>query len=118
VKEWVDFYNTVSKIYDHVLELGGVGFIGEILDENLQQGGLLIDFQSGMEKIKWKVVRSRGGGVSLVVGEDLCVDGILFLSGKTLVGKFIGNMIGMEQLCRWVNEVWNPILENGTTYHI
>jgi hypothetical protein len=53
-----------------------------------------------------------------VVGEDLCVDRILDLSGKTLIGKFLGRRIGMEQICRWVNEVWNPILEYGPTYRI
>ena len=78
-----------------------------------------MNFRSALAKRKWKVVRSRGGGVPLVVGEDLCVDQILDFSGKNLVGKFIGRRIGnMEQLCRSIKEVWNPILEYGPTYHI
>ena len=60
------------------------GFIGGTLDLDLLQEGLGVGKSSPLKK-KGKVVKSQGGGVSLVVEEDIGVDQILDLSSKTMV---------------------------------
>jgi hypothetical protein len=65
-----------------------------------------------------KGCQNRGGGDSLVVGEDIRVDQILDLVGKTLVGNFLGRWVGMDQIQRWVNEVWFLVLGYGPNFHL
>jgi len=44
--------------------------------------------EEGLRKNKkCKVIKSRGGEIALVVGEDIAVNQILDLFGRTLVGK-------------------------------
>jgi hypothetical protein len=73
--------------------LGFVGsqvLVGELLGGEVPHGG---------EACKWKkrrVIKSCGGSISLVVGDDISVDKIGLLEGKMLVGKFIGWRVSMR----------------------
>jgi len=57
------------------------------------------------------VIKSKGGGISLVVGEDIQVEKIGLLVGRTLVGKFLGC------LNEWIQLEWAPILGYGPIYY-
>jgi len=46
----------------------------------------------------WKVVKSWGSWVSLVVDEDVGINHILDLARNTLVGKFMGRRVTLEYL--------------------
>jgi hypothetical protein len=63
------------------------------------------------------VVRSRGGVIFLVVGEEIGVDKIQDLLGKNLVGKFIGQRIGVEKILTWVFYSWFLALAYSPTIH-
>jgi hypothetical protein len=88
-----DGRNRVSKV-------GDGGFIGGKLELQHLQGETRVKEVKG--KKWWKVVKSQGSGVSLVVGEDVGVNQILDLEGKTLVGKFMGWRVTLEQLGSWI----------------
>jgi hypothetical protein len=57
-----------------------------------------------------KLTKSKGGGVSLVVGGDLCVEQIGDLVGKTIVGIFSERRISMSKLCQCISRVWRLVL--------
>eukprot|EP01018_Ginkgo_biloba_P003692 Gb_00828 [translate_table: standard] len=53
-------------------------------------------------KKKFKVIKSCGGGISLIIGEDIRVDQIGILKGKTLVGKLLGQRVSITNLNVWI----------------
>jgi hypothetical protein len=65
-----------------------------------------------------RMIRSRGGGVSLVIEEGVRVDQILDLSHKTLFNKFQGCRVRAELLRRWVLNNWLPVLVYEPTFYI
>lgn len=69
-------------------------------------------------KKRHRVVKSQGGGVALVVGENFRLEQILDLNEKTLVGKYLGKRVSMEQLNLWIQQTWLPLLGNFLSFHI
>jgi hypothetical protein len=51
-------------------------------------------------KRKWwrNVIKYWGGGIVLVVDDDVLIKQVGILARKTLVGKFLGRRVGMDSL--------------------
>jgi hypothetical protein len=64
------------------------------------------------------VINSRGGGISLVVGDDLGVNQIRLLLGKTIVGKFLGRRVSMGVLNDWLQVEWAPLVGYNPVFHL
>jgi hypothetical protein len=64
------------------------------------------------------VVKSRSGGLKLVVGEEIRVEQIWILLGKTLVGKFMGHGVSMGWLNDWFIMKWVLFLGYGLFFHM
>lgn len=64
------------------------------------------------------MVKLKGGGVSLVVGEDLRVSQIKELDGRTVLGKLSGRGVSMSDLNSWMQHEWAPLLGYGPVTHL
>lgn len=70
------------------------------------------------KKKRWKVVKNRGGGIALVVGEDLQVSKVEELEGRAIVGKFYGRWMSFFTMEAWVDTHWSPNLGYSPTFHL
>jgi hypothetical protein len=63
-------------------------------------------------------VKSRGGGVSLVVGEDLRFSQIVSLEGWDIVGKLCGRRMSMGYLNSWIEAKWISLIVYASIFHL
>lgn len=56
-------------------------------------------------------MKSRGGGVALVVGGDLKVTQIVDLEGRALVGKIYGRSMFVVSFNSWMGLLWESVLD-------
>jgi hypothetical protein len=67
---------------------------------------------------KCKIVKSRGGGMSLIVGEDMRVAQIAEMDGFALVCKFCRMRVFISAMGSWLEEIWNSVLGYIPTFHM
>jgi hypothetical protein len=58
---------------------------------------------------KCKTIKSRGGRVALVVGEDMKIAQIDDLDDHAIVGKFMGRRIAHMTNIKWMDKEWGVI---------
>ena len=62
------------------------------------------------------VIKYHGGYISLVVGNDIQVEHITFLSSKIFVGNFLDHKMNLGSLSKWIQLVWKPLLGYGPNF--
>jgi hypothetical protein len=85
-------------------------FIGSGLGLNELQSGDILGVQKAPGRKRRKIVKSRGGGVSLVVGKYLHVSQIENMEGRAIIGKFSGKRVVKESLTSWMQYNWASII--------
>jgi hypothetical protein len=95
-----------------------LGFNGNHLEMAELQGSKIKQSRDNLAHKKWRVVKSKWGGVSLVVKEDLKVSQIAEPRGKTLIGGFKGRRVYMENMNLWMQYEWVLVLGYKMTIHL
>jgi hypothetical protein len=81
------------------------------------QGGGVIHAVDRRGKKKWKMIKSQGGGICLIVCIYIQVEQIGLLVAKSLVGKFLGRRVSIVCLNEWIRLEWDPIMGYGLIFH-
>eukprot|EP01018_Ginkgo_biloba_P002298 Gb_28324 [translate_table: standard] len=107
---------------DQRVEGSSLGFVGNNIQLEELQDSARPQFGEFCGQKKRRVIKSHGGGISLVVREDIRFDQIGLLEGKTLVGKFLGRWVSLSTLRDWMRDwikmEWAPLLGYGPIFHL
>ncbi|KAH9290043.1 hypothetical protein KI387_034160, partial [Taxus chinensis] len=102
----------------------GLGLIGFYLDLDALTGeyqeSAAITPARGKNPCRksYKVIKRKESKLKLVVGEDIHVDHISQLLGKTLTGKIFGRQIASTTLNDWLQRNYHLLIGYGPFYHI
>jgi hypothetical protein len=70
------------------------------------------------QNISARCIKERRGSVKMVVGDDIHLNDVPQLMGKTLVGIFNGKSMGEKALTGWMINQWKPLIGYAPKVHI
>jgi hypothetical protein len=97
--------------------VGGLGFIGDYLGLDQLRDFCFEHTETLAQKKKRKIIKHREEEITLVVGKDINLDGIMELDVKKMIKKFLGHKVSHDSLEAWILEQCSPLFDYSPFFH-